>query len=127
MANKEIKDLIAETLHVKADIMVVQRIADDDTRKITQEDLTAGYIPVYTTAGRPAAATAGRKIYDSDLDLLLTDDGSAWNVVSSILIVLTNSTRGAAGNAGRLIFNSDDGKLNVDNGTVWTLPDGTTT
>src|SRR5688572_1260171 len=36
-------------------------------------------IPVYTTAGRPAAGTAGRIIYDSDLDTLFADDGAAWD------------------------------------------------
>lgn len=35
-------------------------------------------MPVFTTAGRPAAATAGRVIYDSDLAKLILDTGAAW-------------------------------------------------
>lgn len=35
-------------------------------------------IPVYTTAGRPAAGTAGRVIFDSDLGTMLVDNGTDW-------------------------------------------------
>lgn len=36
--------------------------------------------PSYSTAGRPAAATAGAgaTIYDTDLNLVLTSTGAAW-------------------------------------------------
>lgn len=35
-------------------------------------------MPRYTTAGRPAAGTAGRLYYDTTLNLVFFDNGSAW-------------------------------------------------
>lgn len=43
-------------------------------------------LPVYTTAGRPAAGTAGRLIYDSDLDTILVDDGAAWDDMGGVSV-----------------------------------------
>ncbi len=40
-------------------------------------------IPRFTTAGRPAAGTSGRMIYDTDLDALFMDDGAAWDPVGA--------------------------------------------
>jgi hypothetical protein len=38
-------------------------------------------IPTYTTAGRPAAGTAGRVIFDTDLSSMFVDDGAAYVAV----------------------------------------------
>lgn len=41
-------------------------------------------VGTFTTAGRPAAGTAGRIAFDTDLGKLIVDNGSAWEVVTSV-------------------------------------------
>jgi hypothetical protein len=45
-------------------------------------ELKSAQYEMFTTAGRPAAGIKGRKIYDTDLEIVLVDDGSEWKIQS---------------------------------------------
>lgn len=49
---------------------------------IVNGDLISASLEKFTTALRPSAGIKGRKIWDTDLDLMLIDNGSAWVYLS---------------------------------------------
>jgi hypothetical protein len=115
---------------------------------LSAEVLLSAVVGRGTTASKPAAGTAGRLYFDTDLGKLQRDSGSAWQdvestttsgaptdahyvttqaesglsaeqVLSDVIGYGTTASRPSAAIAGRLYYNTSTGRLQRDNGSGW--------
>lgn len=73
----------------------------------------------YATGSLPTAGLFGRVAYDTTVNLLKFDNGTAWYATSALLEKYATGSLPAAGVAGRIAYDTTVNLVKFDNGTIW--------